>query len=103
MDSYRLNVFALGAISVCSLLCTGYISYINTRANVELQDYNVLSLALINTVLSLMGLCLIISLENKYKNRNDIHSFSSNFDDLPLPSFNKRILTRSRSFDTLKP
>ena len=101
MDSYRLNLFALGGISICSLLCTGYISYVYILAKEELQDYSVLSFALITSVLSLMGLCLTISLENKYKDRGDIHSFSSNLDD--LPSFNKRILTRSRSFDTIIP
>lgn len=96
MTSYNLNLMALCSVSIIALLCSGYMCYNNV---ISLKsDNQVVVLSIICACCSLCGLFIAISLDRE---DNSLLTIASHMDK--LPSFNKRVLKRSRSMDTIIP
>lgn len=96
MTSYTLNVLTLCGVSIISLLCSCYMCYSNA-VSFE-SDSRMIILSIIGGCCSLYGLCIAMMLERE---DNTLSMINLHMDK--LPSYNKRILTRSRSLDTINP
>lgn len=96
MTSYNLNLMALCSVSIIALLCSCYMCYINA---VSLDsDTQPIVLSIICACCSLYGLFIAVSLDRE---DNNLLTIASHMDR--LPSYNKRVLKRSRSFDSIIP
>lgn len=96
MKGYNLNLMALCGISIVSLLCSCYMCYSNAVSSES--DTHTIVLSIICACCSLYGLCLAMALdrENSTLSMIDLHMDR-------VPSYNKRVLIRSRSLDTINP
>lgn len=101
MSDYRLNLLVLCAVSSVSILCSGYMCYISVLPSNEQYDWNIITASVLCCIASLFGLCVAITMDSLDKNRSKLHDLPAKFDDLPLPGFNKRILVRSQSVDSI--
>lgn len=96
MTNYNLNLIALCGVSIVSLLCSCYICYINVKSLDS--DTQAMILSIICACCSLCGLFIAISLDRE---ENGLLTIDSHTDR--LPSYNKRVLKRSRSMDIFDP
>ena len=87
---------ALCCISIISLSCSCYICYINVKSLDS--DTQAMILSIICACCSLCGLFIAISLDRE---DNGLLTIDSHMDR--LPSYNKRVLKRSRSMDIVLP
>ena len=96
MRSYNLNLMALCSVSIIALLCSCYMCYINA---ISLDsDTQAIILSIICACCSLYGLIIAMSLDRE---DSSLLTIASHMDR--LPTYNKRIITRSRSFDSIIP
>ena len=87
---------ALCSVSIIALLCSCYMWYSNA---ISLEsDTQVVILSIICACCSLYGLFLAMSLERE---DSSLLTIASHMDK--LPSYNKRVLKRSRSMDHIVP
>ena len=96
MTSYTLNVVMLFMVSITSLMCSCYMCY----ANVVSSEYDsrMTILSILGACCSLYGMCIAMILDRE---DNALSLINMHMDK--LPSYNKRILTRSRSLDAFDP
>ena len=96
MTIYNLNLMALCSVSIISLLCSCYICYSNM--NSLDSDTQVVIISIICACCSLCGLFIAISLDREDNSLLTMDSYMNR-----LPSYNKRVLKRSRSMDIIIP
>lgn len=86
----------LCGVSITSLLCSCYMCYNNVIS--PESDTRMIILSILGACCSLYGLCIAMMMDRE---DNAISMINMHMDR--LPSYNKRILTRSHSLDAINP